>query len=506
MERKYKTVISKFQISGIIIAISIAVFFNLPNLLGYIIKHDNIFFSGQNSWFDPWDVNVYVSAIRWAQEHGFSFENAYTTTGGKTVVLYPLYTLLGTAFAQINSYMLFHTFTFVCGLILTFTIYYLSLKYLNDRLHAIAATFLVSMGGGFGWLLYSVTISPDVHLTPFTFLSTYQRAHESLAVTAMLLSYYFIYKYFGLSKRGYILTSAVFVIITCLFYPYYILSFIIVFIVSSFAFNKINYRDMLNFIILTGIPVFLFSLYLKSTSDFSNVFSPNFERINLFRLFLGYGLGSAAFPLLFRRNKNSLSVFLTIWIIVHMVFSQFPIGISKYFLRGLFFPIIIFLFSNMEYLQKSYKLFNKHIFQVAAIFIVFTTLFINCSRILSVITGHLNSWTYFDNETHEMLIFLQANLVNKNIIAPYPLSNFIPAWSVNKVYTGHHYQTSNFDKHYDLQTRLFDKSLGPDEAMDLFKVNKIDFVVATTDINGVYPSLDVVYKNRKYTLFKVSTN
>ena len=36
-------------------------------------------FTGQASWFDPWDMNIYFSAIGWGKRGGLLFENLYDT-------------------------------------------------------------------------------------------------------------------------------------------------------------------------------------------------------------------------------------------------------------------------------------------------------------------------------------------------------------------------------------------------------------------------------------------
>ncbi len=52
----------------LLIIISFAVFVNLfPNYYAYVNTPSGYIFSGQASWFDPWDINIYVTAIKWGQ-------------------------------------------------------------------------------------------------------------------------------------------------------------------------------------------------------------------------------------------------------------------------------------------------------------------------------------------------------------------------------------------------------------------------------------------------------
>ncbi|MCR4326275.1 MAG: hypothetical protein NUV52_01315, partial [Candidatus Roizmanbacteria bacterium] len=47
-------------------------------------------FTGNNAWFDPWDLNVYVAAIRWGQQGHLLLKNVYTTQNLQPTLMYPL--------------------------------------------------------------------------------------------------------------------------------------------------------------------------------------------------------------------------------------------------------------------------------------------------------------------------------------------------------------------------------------------------------------------------------
>src|SRR3990172_10746449 len=97
--------------------------FNFPNFYGYLFPPENKVYLGQVSFFDPWDVNVYVSVIRWSQTYGPEFQNAYTTTPHKVTFLYPFYTLVGILFSNIEPFLLFNILTTLAGAVLLLVIF-----------------------------------------------------------------------------------------------------------------------------------------------------------------------------------------------------------------------------------------------------------------------------------------------------------------------------------------------------------------------------------------------
>ena len=59
-------------------------------------------YTGQASWFDPWDLNVYFSAIGWGKRDGILFLNLYDTESSQPMPIYSLYTLMGEAASSLG--------------------------------------------------------------------------------------------------------------------------------------------------------------------------------------------------------------------------------------------------------------------------------------------------------------------------------------------------------------------------------------------------------------------
>src|SRR3989339_1720370 len=84
-------------------------------------------FSGQASYFDPWDITNYFSAIRQAQLHkSFLLENWNTTENLPKTFIYPLYALTGILFSAVNPVFLYYAMAVIFSVLLCLVIFLVS--------------------------------------------------------------------------------------------------------------------------------------------------------------------------------------------------------------------------------------------------------------------------------------------------------------------------------------------------------------------------------------------
>ena len=81
-----------------------------PDLVKYLSKPADRWYGGQVSWFDPWDHNVYFSAIGWGKRGNLAFPNLYDTQSIRPLFIYTAYVLIGklTKFLNISNPLSFH--------------------------------------------------------------------------------------------------------------------------------------------------------------------------------------------------------------------------------------------------------------------------------------------------------------------------------------------------------------------------------------------------------------
>ncbi len=142
-----------------------------PHYYGLRKTPSGSFYSGQASWFDPWDINNYFAIIRRAQEkRSLLLENFNTSQPTKPTLIYPFYTIAGNLFPNINYIILFHVLTIVCGFLLILAIFYSSFLLLKNTAYSLVSLLFISLGGGFGWLFSSSGQSADIYIPGLTFL------------------------------------------------------------------------------------------------------------------------------------------------------------------------------------------------------------------------------------------------------------------------------------------------------------------------------------------------
>jgi hypothetical protein len=463
----------------------IVLFFSFPNYYASKNTPKGMVFSGQAFWFDPWDINVYASAIRWSQNNGLNFQNTYTTQEHKSVVLYPFYTTLGMLFPKTNPFLLYRTSLILFSFLLLFTIYEIARKFLSKKNGALLALFLVPLGGGLGWVFFPKAILPDIGMTPFTFTSTFQKPHEVLAVTFWILSYYFFYR--GISRNNLKSTviSALISNLLVFFYPFFLLSYYLIngiFCLIISVKNKVK-QPLLYFgtTVLITFPIgAIYSLYLLSSASFESVLSSNLPTHNIVLLVLGYGiLTPVLIYQLFQKKWDSASLYLIIWFFLSVLLAYLPVGFAKQYLRGLFFPAVILSMKSLNKISKQLKISKKILLDILIVFVPLTSIFIFAFRITNAqdASSGWYRWYYISQEENEAMNFLNGSTpIGSGILSSYPIGNHLPAHTDNRVYYGHNCQTPNSKEKIENLNKFYANEYSNEEAERFIKENNISYV------------------------------
>ena len=455
-------------------------------------------------------MNVYVAAIKWGQTGQLLLKNLYTTQTYSNILFYPVYTVVGLAFASVNPFLLFQVLSAVCGVLLFVGIYLFAWIFIKDRWLALLATVLTALGGGLGWLFFPNIPSADLLITSFTFQSAWQRPHEAIGMMWYFCSLYLFYYYFSTKKIIYSFLSLACLLVLVVFYPYYLATYGL--ILGSFLYlhkdTAKNIYDFsllgLNIILTLFITVFYFD-YLVS-GGFAGVAGQTLSRPPLVSLFLGYGLFMPIVIYQLTRWKTILPDrrFLLIWVFVSLSLSFLPIGITRFYLRGLFLPLSILV----VFALKELKINSPVKLSLAIVVILFlslpSSLYIFYRRVKE--TRTINPWYYQPRAADEMFDYLQ--MTNKDgVLAGYTLGNYLPAHTGKSVYFGHLIQTPQAtEKLYNLEI-FYQGKLQKKEALQFLRYNKINFVVYGHEEKQwgklKYPFLHQVFSSKEIVLYEV---
>lgn len=450
------------------------VFLNtFPNYYAYIHTPNNMVFSGQASWFDPWDINIYVSSLKSGQTNGFLLSNLYTTIPNQPILMYPLYTILGIIFKNIPPFFIFHLFAAIFGFILVFGIFHLLKYFVEKNIERFLALIAICLGTGLGFF-YPRINSPDASMTSFTFQSAFQRPHEAIAVLFYLAALVFFF-------RKKIFTTSLFLLITVFFYPFYLLSFALICSLYLFIKNKselkfANYLPLFYILIPSLVTNLFISSQISSNGTFQSVLSQNLPTPNPLLLLSGYGIITLLilYSLLFIK-KNEKTLFLLTWFVASFILSFTPFGFSRFFLRGLFFPTVILSVLAINDLTKKIKV-NYFIFYILFFILILpANLKIFSERITA--TKSNNPWYYLSKSEFEGIKFLNAKTDNKSgVLTLYNLGNLIPAFSHNTVYFGHFLQTPDANNKLQNAYLFYSNQFPEEKAREFIKQNHVKYI------------------------------
>ncbi len=441
-------------------------------------------YSGQTSMYDSDDINVYVAAIRYGQHGNITLKNQYTTLEANEALIYPFYTVIGNLFKEIDPYILYHSATALLIILISICLYFLSLKILHNFFLSILSLFLVMRGGGFGWLCVKIfgdsIPAADIFYSNITFTSALAKAHDGLGTLFLILSLTSFYFFLLEKRRKFALLSGISLNVLMVFYPYYILSYVGVIGVYS-AYYVLKHKTywflpMLISIILTSGFVLILLFVNIQQSGFSMVIGEQITKLSLPSFLFGYGVFILLLATLFmiepsEFKKENLSFFIC-WIIVSIVLSYTPIGYSRFFLRGLYFPFVILSLMMIRTIKS--EILKKILLLCFIILMPLTSLLIFSIRIR--MANEKDPWQYISSETNEVFTYLK-NAPEGGVLASYRLSNFVPAKTNQSVYLGHSFQTPNSYVKTNEVIDFYSGKMTNDAAKNFLSTNNITYVI-----------------------------
>ena len=205
-----------------------------PDLIKSLTKPANKWYTGQASWFDPWDHNVYFSAIGWGKRGGLTFPNLYDTQSKKPMLVYTAYVLIGrlTGFLNLSNSLSFHLaavfFSFILGII----IWWFLGVFIREKKEKTIIFILLIFGGGLGWLFFPQLVLPDLGQPGFTLESAFRRPHEAISLSLFLLAVGLFWQGIKIKKNKLLILGALSTFLMSFFHPYSFLTLIVIFLLS----------------------------------------------------------------------------------------------------------------------------------------------------------------------------------------------------------------------------------------------------------------------------------
>lgn len=472
-------------------------------------------YSGHAAWFDPWDLNVYLSAIKSGQRSGLLLKNLYTTNDNKQIIMYPVYTISGMLFPRGDIFQLYYFLQFVVILILIASILYCSFIFLGDIMLSFLTVLLVALSRGYGWLYLNIFQSPDLFVTGFSFRSSFQRPHEGIGVVLYILAFTFLYTFLRTKRWKNFILSLSFNILLIFFYPYYYVNYLLIFFVFT-IFTRKPIKEIFSLSLSTIILATLSIIYFVSMSHsgFSSSLAEKQPIVSPIGLFTGYGLYLPVFIYQLFKLRNSkerhITIFLSLWVIVSLLLSYIPLGFSRFYLRGLYLPMImVTLIAFRDFVHRE-KITRGVIVTLVVVFIISTipsTFYIYYKRVNETNrANYINIWYYLPKDYFEAFEFLDK-LPNDGVLSDYWVGNHIPVYTNKSVFLGHLIQSPNAQERARQVRDFFSNTFQPSEAKSFLVNNHINYIFYGIEEKryGIlnYNFIEPLFTNKNVTILKV---
>ncbi len=479
-----------------------------PDLIKSLTKPANKWYTGQASWFDPWDHNVYFSAIGWGKRGGLTFPNLYDTQSKKPMLVYTAYVLIGrlTGFLNLSNSLSFHLaavfFSFILGII----IWWFLGVFIREKKEKTIIFILLIFGGGLGWLFFPQLVLPDLGQPGFTLESAFRRPHEAISLSLFLLAVGLFWQGIKIKKNKLLILGALSTFLMSFFHPYSFLTLIVIFFSYGIFYwlknNSTQYFKILILLLLSGAAWFLvIGKSLIDNPGFSGLIQQVQSSPAPLLAVLGWGV---LFPLtlagLFSKTDSKEDNFFKIWFIFGWMIIYLPFGFQRLLIRGLWFPVVILAVKSLSWLAKK---FNLNYISLAVILIVISnfTSFSTFFRRLN--ESPENRWIYLSADEGEVINYLRLKGKNEQgVLASYRIANLIPAQSTKRVWAGHEFQTPNFNDRIRKVNKFFSGTMTDDEARSFLNKTKTSWVFFGLDEQEIAQSKKLKYEFLKPVIKK----
>lgn len=482
---------------------------SLPTLVAAISTPTNFSFAGFYFLHDPWDINVYFSAMRSGREGEFLYQNAYDANPHPKAPIYLLYIFLGhvSQMTHLSIPFIYHLSSVFFGFVFLSTLYlFLSLAF-KEKIFRLLSFSLITFGGGLGPLHFSFVESnifhtlhlPNFLITQLTFilLLAFSVAagkkhswHFSLAAFLAGLILIFSHPYM------FVVASAV--IVVWVIYEY-------------FKYRRLFYLALPHIVILssTALPFMYFSL-------FTNPMIVGWQSNASFQTPPPHQLLLAYFPLVIlipfgifavAKRRGAFSPLLVSWFFIQLIFFYLPIYFQRFMMRGYFIPLVILSILGLRMVTGKIPNAHKFFIYIFLAIVVSLPTFVSTGFLLTNISTQ-NPWLYQPKEVLETFDWMDKHLEGKSVIlAEEVTSNFIPTQTDLKVYAGHGAHTPSFKEKQKNVRKFFRREFDSFERSIFLKEKGIDYVFlgpeekekGNSELNNF--NLPLIYENASVKVF-----
>lgn len=459
-----------------LITIIILLISQLPLILGYTTESENEVFMGIP--IHVTDANNHLNWVLQAKEGNVAFANQFTQEDIPALIINPFHLTIGLT-AKILSApttQIYNLFGIISIILFSFILYFFISYFIKDKNQRLLAFILTLTASGFGmWWKISKAIfgkwvvSADLWVTEMNTFQSFGHPHFIFSTLMILMVFYFSVRALkeNSTKQSIYAGLTLFLLTLIHIFDTITITFVLVgwFLYNQYINKKWSWKEFSKLTIIGAITlpaigyyfwVFFMNSAYKEWNSLNLTITPN-----LIEVISGFGLifFFAAIYIWNKRKelfkKSDPKQFLIIWIVLNFILIYLPINVQRRFIMGLHIPLSILAAIGIykyivPYLQKNLKIKKIILYVLIILICSTTTIYLTVSQIEKLHTNGSSDYSntkYLTNDEYKALTWLEENTNNNDVIvAPYYLSNYIPAVSGNKVYCGHWAQTINFEE------------------------------------------------------------
>ena len=529
--RKFLSQISKKEWKYILLITAIVTLLSLlPLILGYLNAPEGMVFMGIPVHVT--DANNHLNLALQAKEGSILFANKFTGEDVPALIFNPYHLLIGGFSALFKTSIIFaYNFFGVLFTIIFLLLVYKFIGYFTtDKKVRLIAFILIALSNGFGFWWYLVDkvtgysfSSVDTWLTEMNTFQSFDQPHFILSLILMLTIFIFAIRAFEERKIKDAVWAGVAGLILSLVHLFDIVT-IAVDLSAWFLYRQIvnkywswkEFRTLaiIGALISPGVIyyawVFLFNPAYAEWNSLNQTVTPPFIRIiSGFGIVFFFGISYIWFKRkeLFCIGKSETrniqpELFLAVWVVVNFILIYAPINVQRRFIMGLHIPLCIL--SAIVLIKFVMPIIKNDLLKKITVWIIVIISFATTFYILSNNIYYLNNSTvgtysnvkYLSQEDIEGLKWLDEHTNNEDVVlAPADISNYIPAVSGNKVYSGHWAQTIDYDKKSLIVKEIYTTGVVPASLPVKYVWMENDLPAAKT-IQGT-----IVFSNKKISIY-----
>lgn len=476
MKNKQPTIHQKEWKLVFLIAILILLVSQLPLIYGHLTEGENEVFMGIPDHVT--DANNHLNWVLQAKEGKLLFANEFTPEILPALIFNPFHLLVGNTARLLHAPIIpiYNIFGMLIILGFCLTLYLFISYFISDKQTRLLTYIITLTGAGFGlwWKLSKLlfdkwVVSADLWVTEINTFQSFGHPHFTLAASLLLLIFYFALRSFNENKITYSIYAGLLSLLLATIHIFDTITMTVV-LVGWFTYRQITHKKWswqdfkkLSIIGSITVPAILYYAWVFFMNPSYKEWNTLNQTVTPGPLAIISGFGLIFFLTIIWIiahkkeffKKETPTLFLALWSVLNIILIYLPINVQRRFLLGLHIPLSIlgtlaFVQLAVPYLQKKAALQKISYYFLYVLFSLITTTYLLTTTMQGMHTQATSIYgndPYLSIQEYQALQWIDKNIPNEEvIIAPYHLSNYIPAITGNKVYCGHWAQTINFEE------------------------------------------------------------